>query len=125
MLYVWELNVRSYYVLTVLAIQYLAQLVVYREWVNLVTVSACWFCEHPYRTDRGILLFLFLLTNVLIVNRFGLKRLPNALKVTIALFPPTVPAQLASTRPAFLRFHRQNLVPGTWYFLTLTSVEVP
>ena len=33
-----------------------------------------WFYEHPYRTDSHILL-LFLLTNVLIVSRFGYKRL--------------------------------------------------
>ena len=50
----------------------LAVFVVYGEWVNLVIVSA-WhyrFYEHPYCTDRDILLFL-LLTNVLIVSRFG------------------------------------------------------
>ena len=35
-----------------------------------------WFYEHPYCTDRDIL-FLFLLTNVLIVRRFGLKGLLN------------------------------------------------
>ena len=30
-----------------------------------------WLYEHPYCTDRDIVLFLFPLTNVLIVSRFG------------------------------------------------------
>ena len=33
---------------------------------------------------------------------------------TYAPFPPTVPAQLARPTHLFLRFHRQNVVPGTF-----------
>ena len=60
----------------------LAISVVYGEWVNLVIVSA-WhlFYEHRYCTDSDLLLFLFLLTNVPIVSRFGQNRLLNALNV--------------------------------------------
>ena len=43
----------------------LVMVTVYGEQVNLVTVST-WFYEHPDCTHRAILLFLFLLTNVLI-----------------------------------------------------------
>ena len=44
---------------------------VYGEWVNLVIVSS-WHLvyEHPYCANSDIL-FIFLLTNVLIVSRFG------------------------------------------------------
>ena len=48
--------------------------VVYGEWVNVVKVSA-WHLvliyEHSHCTDSEILLFLFLLKNVLIVSGFG------------------------------------------------------
>ena len=60
----------------------LAIFVVYGEWVNLVIVSA-WHNEHPYCTYSDILLVLFLLTNVLIVSRFGQKHLLNALNVNV------------------------------------------
>ena len=41
-----------------------------------------WFYEHPNCTDSDNL-FLFLLTNVLIVRFFGLKRLLNALNLNV------------------------------------------
>ena len=44
-------------------------------------LCTCFF-EHPYCTDSDIL-FLFLLTNVLIVSRFGKKPLLNALNVNV------------------------------------------
>ena len=47
------------------------------------------FYEHLYCTDSDILSFLFLLTNVLIVSQFGLKRLPNALKVNVNVLSHT------------------------------------
>ena len=48
----------------------LAVFVVHREGVNLGS-------EHPYSTHRDLLLLHLLLTNVLIVSRFGQKRLLN------------------------------------------------
>ena len=42
-----------------------------------------WFYEYPYCTDSDILLFLFLLTNVLIVSRFGKKCLLNTLNLNV------------------------------------------
>ena len=43
------------------------------------------FYEHPHCTHRDILLFIFLLTNVLIVSPFGYKCLLNALHVNVYL----------------------------------------
>ena len=43
------------------------------------------FYEHPHCTHRDILLFIFLLTNVLIVSPFGYKCLLNALHVNVNL----------------------------------------
>ena len=42
----------------------------YPQWVNLVMVSA-WHLGHPHCTDRDILLFLFLMTDVFIWSPFG------------------------------------------------------
>jgi hypothetical protein len=48
-------------------------------------VLGTWVNEHPYCTDSDIFLFLFLLTNVLIVSPFGYKCLLNALHVNVNL----------------------------------------
>ena len=47
-----------------------------------------WFYEHLYFTDGDILLFLFHMTNVLSVSRFGQKRLRNALNVNVNVVSP-------------------------------------
>ena len=47
-----------------------------------MVVDTC-FKEHPYCTDSDLLSFFFLLPNVLILSRFGPKRLLNALNVNI------------------------------------------
>ena len=56
--------------------------VVYREWVNLANVSA-WHLvlRTSLLYNDSDISFLYLLTNVLIVNRFGQKRLLNALNI--------------------------------------------
>ena len=57
------------------------------EGVNLtIEVLGTWFYEHPYCTDRDILLFLLLLTNVLSVNRFGQVRLLNVVPASTECF---------------------------------------
>ena len=76
MLYAPALNVGTYcmlsswhlIILSIMLCLLLAIFVDHGEWVNLGIVSA-WhrFYEHPYCTDSNIL-FLFLLTNVLIVS---------------------------------------------------------
>ena len=50
--------------LLLLLLLLLAIFVVYGEY-NLVIQPSDWFYEHPYCTDRDILLFLYLLKNVL------------------------------------------------------------
>ena len=78
-LYVLPLNECTYCALYILEFKMvlnivehfiLAIFVVYREWVTLLIVCA-WHLlyEHPY--DSNTILFLFLLTNVLILSRFG------------------------------------------------------
>ena len=44
---------------------------VHREWIYLTIVTAWHFYKHPHWSESAILSFLFLLTNVLMVSRFG------------------------------------------------------
>ena len=78
--------------------------------LNLAIVSA-WFYEHPYCTNSDIL-FRFLLTKVLIVSRFGYKRLVTALNVHLDDLIKRAGLWLWSRRnPPLLKLHF-SLPPG-------------
>ena len=59
-MYVLALNMHTYCMVYVLAFKN-----------STLSVLGTWYYEDPYCTDSDILLFLFILTNVLIVSRFG------------------------------------------------------
>ena len=60
---------------------------------------ATWFYEHPYCNNRDILFFLFLLTNVLLVSRFGWNHLLNHLNVNVYLVRPVTESLSCWARP--------------------------
>ena len=84
-------------------------------------MALTWFYEHPYCTDSHLLLFLFLLTNVLIVSHIK-KRLKalNALNVNVNVSPVRLQVIHVRCYTHFLIRVLNCVAKGSWWTRGIT-----